>query len=86
MNFVSFATQRLQSEAGSQLIRLEGLTRRNRTLPRLFQGAVQARLLGAVRECGRRWDKVDAKLETITGRLQVRLDPDQNQNQTAWVQ
>ncbi|PWA28959.1 hypothetical protein CCH79_00020937 [Gambusia affinis] len=63
--------QRLQSEAGSQLIRLEGLTRRNRTLPRLFQGAVQARLLGAVRECGRRWDKVDAKLETITGRLQL---------------
>ncbi|XP_017158551.1 uncharacterized protein LOC103460035 isoform X2 [Poecilia reticulata] len=62
--------QRLRSEAGSQLIRLDGLTRRNRTLPRLFQGAVQVRLLGAARECGRRWDEVDAKLETITGRLQ----------------
>ncbi|XP_032401928.1 uncharacterized protein LOC116708202 isoform X2 [Xiphophorus hellerii] len=63
--------QRLRSEAGSQLIRLDGLTRRNRTLPRLFQGAVQARLLGAAWECGRRWDEVDAKLETITGRLQL---------------
>uniref|UniRef100_A0A3B5RC24 Uncharacterized protein n=1 Tax=Xiphophorus maculatus TaxID=8083 RepID=A0A3B5RC24_XIPMA len=78
--------QRLRSEAGSQLIRLDGLTRRNRTLPQLFQDAVQARLLGAAWECGRRWDEVDAKLETITGRLQVRLDPDQNQNQTAWHQ
>uniref|UniRef100_A0A096MAX4 Nesprin-2-like n=1 Tax=Poecilia formosa TaxID=48698 RepID=A0A096MAX4_POEFO len=63
--------QRLRREAGSQLIRLDGLTRRNRILPRLFQGAVQVRLLGAARECGRRWDEVDAKLETITGRLQL---------------
>ncbi|XP_017286531.1 uncharacterized protein si:ch211-137a8.2 [Kryptolebias marmoratus] len=62
--------ERLRCEAGSQLIQLDSLTRRNRTLTRLFQGAMQARLLASARECGQRWDDMNAKLESITGRLQ----------------
>ncbi|XP_070762190.1 nesprin-2 [Enoplosus armatus] len=61
--------ERLRCEAGSRLVQLDSLTRRNRTLIRLFQGAMQARLLAAARECGRRWDDVNAKLESITGQL-----------------
>uniref|UniRef100_UPI0037E78300 nesprin-2 n=1 Tax=Semicossyphus pulcher TaxID=241346 RepID=UPI0037E78300 len=63
--------ERLRSEAGSLLVRLDGLTRRNRTLTRLFQGAMRARLLSSARECGQRWDDVNAKLESITGRLKL---------------
>ncbi|XP_041652675.1 nesprin-2 isoform X2 [Cheilinus undulatus] len=63
--------KRLRCEAGSLLIRLDGLTRRNRTLTRLFQGAMRARLLASTRHCGQRWDDVNAKLESITARLQV---------------
>lgn len=62
--------ERLRCEAGSQLLRLDGLTRRNCTLSQLFQGAVQARVLESARECRQRWNDVNAKLETITGRLQ----------------
>lgn len=64
--------QRLRCEAGSRLVQLDSLTRRNRTLTRLFQGAMKARLLASARECGQRWDDVNAKLESITGRLKVR--------------
>ncbi|XP_044057655.1 nesprin-2 isoform X2 [Siniperca chuatsi] len=61
--------ERLRCEAGSRLVQLDGLTRRNRTLTRQFQGAMQARLLASARECGQRWDDVNAKLESITGQL-----------------
>ncbi|MEQ2298675.1 hypothetical protein AMECASPLE_007693 [Ameca splendens] len=63
--------ERLRCEAGSQLIQLDSLTRRNRTLTRLFQGTMQARLLGSAQECGQRWDDVNSKLETIAGQLQL---------------
>ncbi|XP_072249016.1 nesprin-2 [Leuresthes tenuis] len=63
--------ERLRCEAGSHLIALDSLTQRNRTLTRLFQGTMQARLLASARDCGRRWDAVNAKLESITGRLQL---------------
>uniref|UniRef100_A0A671WJN6 Uncharacterized protein n=1 Tax=Sparus aurata TaxID=8175 RepID=A0A671WJN6_SPAAU len=63
--------ERLRCEAGSRLVQLDSLTRRNRTLTRLFQGAMKARLLASARECGQRWDDVNAKLESITGRLKL---------------
>uniref|UniRef100_A0A671WHR2 Uncharacterized protein n=1 Tax=Sparus aurata TaxID=8175 RepID=A0A671WHR2_SPAAU len=63
--------ERLRCEAGSRLVQLDSLTRRNRTLTRLFQGAMKARLLASARECGQRWDDVNAKLESITGRLKT---------------
>uniref|UniRef100_A0A3Q3FX56 Uncharacterized LOC110001169 n=1 Tax=Labrus bergylta TaxID=56723 RepID=A0A3Q3FX56_9LABR len=61
--------ERLQCDARSLLVRLDGLTHRNRTLTRLFQGAMRARLLASTRNCGQRWDDVNAKLGTITARL-----------------
>ncbi|XP_069390971.1 nesprin-2 isoform X3 [Paralichthys olivaceus] len=61
--------ERLRCEAGSQLVQLDSLTHRNRTLTRLFKGAMRARLLASARECGQRWDDVNAKLETVTARL-----------------
>uniref|UniRef100_A0A3P9HPR5 KASH domain-containing protein n=1 Tax=Oryzias latipes TaxID=8090 RepID=A0A3P9HPR5_ORYLA len=63
--------ERLRTEAGSWLIKLDCLTQKNRTLTRLFQGTMQARLLALVRECGQRWDEVNAKLESILGRLKL---------------
>ncbi|GLD65695.1 nesprin-2-like protein [Lates japonicus] len=63
--------ERLQCETGSRLIQLDSLTRRNQTLTRLFVGAMRARLLASARECGRRWDDVNVKLESITARLKL---------------
>ncbi|KAK5868997.1 hypothetical protein PBY51_009963 [Eleginops maclovinus] len=63
--------KRLRREAGSRLVQLDSLTRRNRTLTGLFQGAMQARLLASARNCGQRWDCVNAKLECITTRLKL---------------
>ncbi|KAM6932479.1 nesprin-2 isoform 1-T2 [Lycodopsis pacificus] len=63
--------ERLRCETTSRLVQLDGLTQRNRTLTRLFQGAMQARLLASARECGQRWDDVNTKLESITGRLKL---------------
>ncbi|KAM7412545.1 hypothetical protein PAMA_020091 [Pampus argenteus] len=63
--------ERLRCEAGSRLVQLDSLTRRNRTLTRLFQGVMQARVLASTRECGARWDDVNAKLESITGQLKL---------------
>ncbi|KAL4000611.1 NLR family CARD domain-containing protein 3 [Sarotherodon galilaeus] len=54
-------------EAGPRLIQLESLTRRSRTLTLLFQGTLQTRLLATAR------DDVNAKLESITGRLQLHV-------------
>ncbi|XP_078023504.1 uncharacterized protein LOC117259344 isoform X3 [Epinephelus lanceolatus] len=63
--------ERLRCEAGSRLVQLDSLTQKNRTLTRLFQGAMQARLLAMARECGQRWDNVNAKLESITRQLKL---------------
>ncbi|CAI5678883.1 unnamed protein product [Oreochromis niloticus] len=56
------------------VIELDSLTRRSRTLTRLFQDTLQTRLLAIARECGHRWDDVNAKQESITGRLQSGRD------------
>lgn len=63
--------QRLRREAGSLLVHLDTLTQRNRTLTALFQGVMRTRLLAAARDCGRRWDRLNVKLESISGRLKV---------------
>ncbi|KAL4000307.1 apolipoprotein L [Sarotherodon galilaeus] len=63
--------ERLRREARPRFIQLDSLTRRSRTLTRLFQGTLQAWLLATARECGCRWDDVNAKLESITGQLQL---------------
>uniref|UniRef100_A0A3P8U4R1 Uncharacterized protein n=1 Tax=Amphiprion percula TaxID=161767 RepID=A0A3P8U4R1_AMPPE len=63
--------ERLQREAGSQLVQLDSLTRRNRTLTRMFDGVMRTRLLSSAGECGRRWDNVNQKLESITAGLKV---------------
>ncbi|XP_008307760.1 nesprin-2-like [Cynoglossus semilaevis] len=61
--------ERLQYEAGPRLVQLDSLTHRNRTLTRLFRGAMRARLLASARDCGQRWDQVNAKLESTRARL-----------------
>nr|XP_020461252.1 uncharacterized protein LOC109963238 [Monopterus albus] len=61
----------LRCEVGSRLVQLDNLIQKNRVLARLFQGVMQARLLASARECGRRWDDVNTKLEAITGRLKL---------------
>ncbi|XP_008303961.1 nesprin-2-like, partial [Stegastes partitus] len=62
--------ERLRRESGSRLVQLDSLTRRNRTLTRMFHGAMKTRLLAAAGECGRRWDDVNQELEAVSGRLQ----------------
>ncbi|XP_068601792.1 nesprin-2 [Brachionichthys hirsutus] len=61
--------ERLRGEAGSRLVQLDGLTQRNRTLTRMFRGAMQRRLLAAARGSGLRWDEANGKLEAVAGRL-----------------
>ncbi|XP_029373431.1 nesprin-2 isoform X2 [Echeneis naucrates] len=63
--------ERLQCEARCRLVQLDRLTQRNQTLTCLFQGTMRAQLLATVRECGRRWDDVNANLESTTARLKV---------------
>ncbi|KAG7224429.1 hypothetical protein INR49_015093, partial [Caranx melampygus] len=63
--------ERLRCEAGSRLKQLDSLTQKNRVLTRLFLGAMQAQLLASARESGRRWDNVNAKLESIRAQLKV---------------
>ncbi|XP_076734795.1 uncharacterized protein LOC143414392 [Maylandia zebra] len=57
--------ERQRREGRPRLIQLESLTRRSRTLTQLFQGTLQTRLLASAR------DDVNAKLESITGQLQL---------------
>ncbi|CAI5661232.1 unnamed protein product [Oreochromis niloticus] len=57
--------ERRRREGRPRLIQLESLTRRSRTLTRLFQDTLQTWLLATAR------DDVNAKLESITGRLQL---------------
>ncbi|CAI5685651.1 unnamed protein product [Oreochromis niloticus] len=68
---VGLLEKRRRREGRPRLIQLDSLTRRSRTLTWLFQGTLQTQLLALARECGRRWDDVNAKLESITGRLQL---------------
>lgn len=63
--------QRLQREAGHRLVQADGLAQRNRTLARLFRGAMRARLLALARSCGRRCEEVTAALESVAARLKV---------------
>ncbi|KAL3987992.1 charged multivesicular body protein 2A [Sarotherodon galilaeus] len=42
-----------------------------RDLYDVIEGTLQTRLLATARECGRHWDDVNAKQESITGRLQL---------------
>uniref|UniRef100_A0A3Q3WKA5 Uncharacterized protein n=1 Tax=Mola mola TaxID=94237 RepID=A0A3Q3WKA5_MOLML len=63
--------ERLRCEAVSRLVQLDSLSCRNRTLTRLFEGAMQARLLVSARACGQRWDEANAKLKSITARLKL---------------
>ncbi|XP_030007377.1 nesprin-2 isoform X2 [Sphaeramia orbicularis] len=63
--------ERWRSQASSRLILLDRLTLRTRTLTRLFDGAVRAQLLTWAQECGRRWDEVSAKLESVSGGLKL---------------
>lgn len=62
--------ERLRQEAGPRLVQLDGLTQRNRTLTQLFEGAMRARLLAAARDCSRRWDDVNGRLEAVVRDLQ----------------
>lgn len=57
--------ERRRREGRPRLIQLESLTRRSRTLTRLFQDTLQTWLLAKAR------GDVNAKLESITGRLQL---------------
>ncbi|XP_056138897.1 nesprin-2 [Lampris incognitus] len=61
--------ENLRCEASSRLVQLDSLTQRNRTLCRLFQGTMRARLLALTQDCGRRWDSLTGRLETVTRRL-----------------
>ncbi|XP_077396303.1 nesprin-2 [Festucalex cinctus] len=61
--------ENLRCEAGSNLVHLDALTQRNRTLTVLFNGAMRARLLAAAQDCGHRWDRLSVKLESISRRL-----------------
>nr|XP_046246097.1 nesprin-2 isoform X2 [Scatophagus argus] len=63
--------ERLRREARSRLVQLDSLTLQNRALTHLFQGAMRARLLASARECGRRWDDVNAKVESVAARLKL---------------
>lgn len=65
--------QRLRWEAGPRLVQADSLTQRNRTLARLFRGAMRARLLALARLCGRRCEEVTAALESVATRLKVLL-------------
>ncbi|XP_076743409.1 uncharacterized protein LOC143419797 [Maylandia zebra] len=57
--------ERQRREGRPRVIQLESLTRTSRTLTQLFQGTLQTRLLASTR------DDVNAKLESITGQLQL---------------
>ncbi|KAM6959221.1 nesprin-2 [Aplochiton taeniatus] len=64
----AFAEVSLQAEAGVRLVCLDDLTQKNRTLVRLFHGTMRGRLLTLTRDCGFRWDALNARIETATHR------------------
>ncbi|KAJ7990313.1 hypothetical protein DPEC_G00299010 [Dallia pectoralis] len=75
--FVPFVTakeelkkfEKLRTQAGSRLVQLDSLTRRNQTLTRLFDGTMRLRLAGMTRDCGQRWDRLSGTMERVCRRL-----------------
>ncbi|KAM9442188.1 nesprin-1-like isoform 1-T5 [Salvelinus alpinus] len=59
----------LRTQAGARLVQLDSLTLRNRTLTRLFDGAMRSRLLGMAKDCGQRWDRLHGTIESVCRRL-----------------
>ncbi|XP_029628390.1 nesprin-2 isoform X4 [Salmo trutta] len=59
----------LKTQAGARLVQLDSLTLRNRTLTRLFDGAMRSRLVGMARDCGQRWDRLHGTIESVCRRL-----------------
>ncbi|XP_041730864.2 uncharacterized protein LOC121562730 isoform X2 [Coregonus clupeaformis] len=59
----------LRTQAGARLVQLDSLTLRNRTLTRLFDGAMRSRLIGMARDCGQRWDRLHGTIESVCRRL-----------------
>ncbi len=67
--------QNLRAEARVRLTQLDGLTQRSRTLFGLFRGAMGARLIEMMKDCGQRWDQLSNTVETVCRRLKVCKDP-----------
>nr|XP_046172180.1 nesprin-2-like [Oncorhynchus gorbuscha] len=63
----------LRTQAGAQVVQLDSLTLRNRTLTRLFDGAMRSRLLGMATDCGQRWDRLHGTIESVCRRLKHRV-------------
>uniref|UniRef100_A0A8C8LQK5 Uncharacterized protein n=1 Tax=Oncorhynchus tshawytscha TaxID=74940 RepID=A0A8C8LQK5_ONCTS len=63
----------LRTQAGARLVQLDSLTLRNRTLTRLFDGAMRSRLLGMAKDCGQRWDRLHGTVESVCRRLKHRV-------------
>ncbi|XP_055752121.1 uncharacterized protein LOC129832232 [Salvelinus fontinalis] len=63
----------LRIQAGARLVQLDSLTLRNRTLTRLFDGAMWSRLLSMARDCGQRWDRLHGTIESVCRRLKHRV-------------
>ncbi|XP_077578870.1 nesprin-2 [Stigmatopora nigra] len=62
--------QRLRCEVASRLSQLDALSQKKRSLAPLFQGAMRARLLAAVRDCRLRWKSLNVKLESLGEKVQ----------------
>ncbi|KAF4104221.1 hypothetical protein G5714_015208 [Onychostoma macrolepis] len=61
--------ENLRAETRIRLTQLDGLTQRSRTLVGLFRGAMGARLIEMVKDCGQRWDQLSNTVETVCRRL-----------------
>uniref|UniRef100_A0A673HM51 Uncharacterized LOC107714189 n=1 Tax=Sinocyclocheilus rhinocerous TaxID=307959 RepID=A0A673HM51_9TELE len=61
--------ENLRAEARIRLTQLDGLTQRSRTLVGLFRGAMGARLMEMMKDCGQRWDQLSNTVETVCRRL-----------------
>ncbi|XP_052433262.1 nesprin-2 isoform X1 [Carassius gibelio] len=61
--------ENLRAEARIRLTQLDGLTQRSRTLVGLFRGAMGARLMEMIKDCGQRWDQLSNTVETVCRRL-----------------
>ncbi|KAL2096537.1 hypothetical protein ACEWY4_008685 [Coilia grayii] len=59
----------LQAECGARVAQLDSLTLRSRSLLRLFDGAMRARLVAMTKECSQRWERLREALECICRRL-----------------
>ncbi|XP_063060982.1 uncharacterized protein si:ch211-137a8.2 isoform X2 [Engraulis encrasicolus] len=59
----------LQGECGARVSQLDSLTVRSRSLLRLFDGAMRARLVAMTKECGQRWERLSQALDCICRRL-----------------